>query len=160
MNDNTFNLSDFLPYRLTVLASRVSKRLSAVYEREYGLTMPEWRVIAHLGRCPKVSVRDFHHCVNMEKPRVSRAIAKLEKAGLVEKTASETDHRLIEVALTPEGWKILNGIIPEALAFEHALLTAWTDDETRQFVNLMERLHSKLDADGQSPRRSRMDLPQ
>lgn len=156
-----FNLSNFLPYRLTVLASRVSKRLSVVYEQEdYGLSMPEWRVIAHLGRCPKVSVRDFHNCVNLEKPRVSRAIAKLEKAGLVEKTASESDHRLIEVALTPKGWNVLNGIIPEALEIEQALLDAWTEQEARQFVKLMEQLHNKLDKDPLAPRRSSMDAPQ
>lgn len=157
MKPETFNLSDFLPYRLSVLTARVSRRLSVVYEKQYGLSIPEWRVIAHLGRCSSASVRDFHNCVNMEKPRVSRAIAKLERAGLVAKSPGEEDHRLIEVSLTEQGRRTLEAIVPEALEFQNDLLGALSEDEAQLFVALMERLHAKLDTDELAPRRSQED---
>lgn len=157
MKPESFNLSEFLPYRLSVLTARVSRRLSAVYEKEHGLTIPEWRVIAHLGRCTRASVRDFHNCVNMEKPRVSRAIAKLERSGLVKKSPGEDDQRLIEVSLTDQGRRTLEAIVPEALEFQHDLLGALSEEEVRQLVSLMERLHAKLDTDPLAPRRSRQD---
>ncbi|WP_068113262.1 MarR family winged helix-turn-helix transcriptional regulator [Tropicimonas marinistellae] len=154
---DVFSLSEFLPYRLAVLSERVSRRLSVVYAERFGLTIPEWRVLVHLSRCQMVSVREIHNCVNLEKPRVSRAVAKLEAAGLVEKVASEADQRLVEISLTEAGRQVLNSIVPEAQALEGRLLAALSAEESALFVAMMERLHGVLDNDPQAPRRSRMD---
>lgn len=159
MEDARFNLSEFLPYRLAVLSERISKRLSLVYGERYGLTVPEWRVIVHLSRCHRVSVREIHNCVNLEKPRVSRAVTKLEAAGLVTKQAGREDHRLVEISLTKEGWEVLDGIVPDALEIERRLTAALGGEELEGFLDVMERLHAELDADPQAARRSRMDRP-
>jgi len=41
-------LDKFLPYLVNKLASRLSDELAAVYQQRFGITIPEWRVIAHL----------------------------------------------------------------------------------------------------------------
>lgn len=157
MKPNDFNLSDFLPYKLAVLTARISRLLSTIYEERFGLTMPEWRVLVHVARCEKVSVRDIHNCVNLEKPRVSRAVAKMVEAGLLAKTASSKDQRLVEIELTEAGQRVLDDIIPEALAFEARLLEEFSESEARHFADLMERLHDELDRQPNAPRRSKMD---
>lgn len=157
MTIDAFSLSDFLPYRLAVLSARVSKLLSTVYEEQFDLSTAEWRVIVHVARCRKVSVREIHNCVNLEKPRVSRAVAKLRKSGLVEKTTSRQDQRLVEISLTAAGSHVLNEIIPEALATEAALLRAFSPEEILSFVTMMERLHTELDNTPGAPGRSRLD---
>lgn len=160
MTSDAFDLSGFLPYRLAVLSARVSKLLATVYEDRFDLSTAEWRVIVHLARSKKVSVREIHNCVNLEKPRVSRAVAKLEKSGLVEKTTSRRDQRLVEISLTPKGTHVLNEIIPEALATEAALLRAFSSEEISGFVTMMERLNAELDKTPGAPRRSRLDQPE
>ncbi|MDV7143642.1 MarR family winged helix-turn-helix transcriptional regulator [Tropicimonas sp. TH_r6] len=160
MASDVFNLSEFLPYRLAVLSERISKRISLVYGEKYGLSLPEWRVIVHLSRCHRVSVREIHNCVNLEKPRVSRAVSRLEAAGLVVKEAGAEDHRLVEISLTKAGWKVLDGIVPEALAVEARLLGRLSEAEQETLVALMERLHGELDEDPKAVPRSRMDLAQ
>ena len=90
-----FKLSEFLPYRIAVLSERVSRRLSVEYGRTHGLSMAEWRVLVHLQRCGQVSVRDIHNCVNLDKPRVSRAVARLEAEALVKKLDGQGDGRLV-----------------------------------------------------------------
>lgn len=92
MSSDSFDLSDFLPYRLAILSERVSRRLSRDYERSHGITMPEWRVLVHLARSKEASVREIHTYANLEKPRVSRAVSKLVAAGLARKGQSQTDH--------------------------------------------------------------------
>ncbi|SDJ97435.1 MarR family winged helix-turn-helix transcriptional regulator [Aliiruegeria lutimaris] len=153
-----FNLSEFLPYRLAVLSERVSKRVALAYSESHGLTVPEWRVLVHLSRCRQVSVREIHNCVNLEKPRVSRAVARLEAVGLVDKTESQRDHRLVDISLTEAGWKLLDAIVPEALAVEQQLLSGLSEGDRERLLELMERLHSVLDADPRAATRSRMDL--
>ena len=68
-----FHLDDFLPYRLAVAAQQVSRRFARLYAAEAGLTIPEWRVLAHLNHSGSVSVRDIHTRVNLDKSVVSRA---------------------------------------------------------------------------------------
>ena len=76
-----FDLEKFLPYRLSVAAARVSRRLAARLEAEAGLSNPEWRVLAHLARAGSVSVRDIHIRVDLDKSRVSRAAVAARGGG-------------------------------------------------------------------------------
>ena len=52
-----FDLSSFLPYRLAVLAERVSRRLAEDYGRSHGLSVAEWRGAGPLARAGRVAVR-------------------------------------------------------------------------------------------------------
>ena len=157
MTSNDFTLSEFLPYKLSVLSTRVSKMLSKVYGEEHGLSMPEWRVLVHVAQREKMSVREIHDSVYLEKPSVSRAVAKLEKAGLLAKSICDKDHRLVEIEVTDAGLELFHSIVPEALSFEAALVSAFSDEERDQLNNLMERLHDVLDLHPNATRRPQMD---
>lgn len=98
-----FELDHFLPYRLAVAAHRVSRRFAERYAAEAGLSVPEWRVLAHLGHSGAVSVRDITERVHLDKSVVSRAASRLEEAGLVAKSGHGGDRRLIVLVLTPGG---------------------------------------------------------
>lgn len=117
-----FALAEFLPYRFAVLAARMSRRLAAEYGARFGLDIPEWRVIAHLAEAGSVSVREIHLRADLEKPRVSRAVARLVRRGLVAKAPGAADRRLVALALTPEGWRVHAGVVPLARAFEAEVL--------------------------------------
>ncbi|MFZ1470347.1 MAG: MarR family winged helix-turn-helix transcriptional regulator [Paracoccaceae bacterium] len=113
-----FDLTAFLPYQLAVAAARVSKGFSDCYRVEFGLSIPEWRVLAHLAGGDAVSVREIHARVDMDKSKVSRAAARLETAGLIEKRDSAVDRRLLDVRLTPAGHALIGRIMPIADAFQ------------------------------------------
>ncbi len=159
MGTGNFQLSGFLPYRIAVLSERVSRRLSLIYGSEAGLSVAEWRVMVHLSRCHRVSVREIHNCVNLEKSRVSRAVSRLEAAGLVKKSECETDHRLLEISLSDAGWEALTQIIPRAQAFEARLMGNLSERDQTALTPVMEKLHQALDADPDAKPRSRLDIP-
>ncbi|WP_421876977.1 MarR family winged helix-turn-helix transcriptional regulator [Pacificispira sp.] len=134
------NLDRFLPYRLSVLADRVTRDLSKVYGPR-GIGQAEWRVLAHLGGAADgLSVRDIHDRVSLEKYRVTRALQRLESAGLVRKTQSDRDRRLIAVALTEEGRALYERIVPDALAFEESLLTVLSSEDRAALDRILTRL--------------------
>ncbi|WP_299150916.1 MarR family winged helix-turn-helix transcriptional regulator [uncultured Tateyamaria sp.] len=128
-----------------MLSSRVTKMLSKVYSEEYGFSTPEWRVLVHVARREKMSVREIHDSVYLEKPSVSRAVAKLEQAGLLAKSTCDADHRLVEIEITDAGLKVFNAIVPDALSFEAALLEAFTLKERQDLHHLLLRLQDALD---------------
>ncbi len=152
------DLARFFPYRIAVLATRISRRIAAVYEKRFGINAAEWRVIAHLARCRSVSVREIHNCVNLEKPRVSRAVSRLEAARIVEKAENASDRRLVEISLTRKGWRVYNEIAPIAVNFEADLLGALTQEERLSLHRVFNKLHDYLDHDALAPRRSALDI--
>jgi len=119
-----FDLAEFLPYQLAVLADQVSRGFSVLYRQKYDLSVAEWRVVAHLGQSGRVSVREIHRCAMLGKSQVSRAASKLERNGYVTKAANPTDGRLVSLALTDKGKAMLADLAPRARAYEREILTA------------------------------------
>lgn len=117
-----FELDQFLPYQLSVLAGRVSRGFAERYRKKFGLSIAEWRVMAHLSQTDSVSVRDIHLRADLEKSKASRAAARLEEAGLVAKRADEGDRRLVALSLTAKGRQMMAELIPLARSYEAELL--------------------------------------
>ena len=109
-----FDLEGFLPYLLAVAASRVSREFSDRYRKEFGLSIPEWRVLAHLSQDRAVSVRDIFERVDMDKSKVSRAAARLQQAGLIHKETNPADRRLVTLRLTARGKRLMRRVAPVA----------------------------------------------
>lgn len=116
-----FALDDFLPYRLNVLAGRVSREFATRYRERFGISVPEWRVVAHLSQSGAVSVREIHERVDMDKSKVSRAAARLESAGYVEKRVNPADRRLVELRLTAKGRAMMAELADVADAYSREL---------------------------------------
>jgi DNA-binding MarR family transcriptional regulator len=114
----SFDLSAFLPYELAVASARISRAFAERYRAEFGLSIPEWRVLAHLAAAGSVSVREIHARVDMDKSKVSRAAARLEEAGLIEKRENPADRRLLDMRLTEKGRALMARILPIADAFQ------------------------------------------
>ncbi|MCR6499827.1 MarR family winged helix-turn-helix transcriptional regulator [Shinella sp. CPCC 101442] len=124
----SFDLDQFLPYRLSVAAAQVSRRFAARYAAEAGLTVPEWRVLAHLNKSGPVSVRDINARVNLDKSMVSRAAMRLEQAGYLRKSTHETDLRLVVLELTESGKDLMQRLGTIAEAFQQELLAELGED--------------------------------
>ena len=119
---SAFDLEQFLPYQLAVLAERTSRAFEAEYRARFGIGVAEWRVLAHLSQSPSVSVRDIQKQVAMEKSRVSRAAGRLETAGYVLRRPDPQDGRLIALELTKKGHDLIATMTPVAAAFEASML--------------------------------------
>ena len=139
-----FNLDEFLPYKIAELSRRVSGRFSRHYRERYGISVAEWRVVAHLSQETAVSVREIHNRVGMDKPKVSRAASRLEASGYVKKVVNEHDRRLVELSLTPKGRDMINTLAPIAAAYQKELTSA-LGDGAEAFVEKVDKLTAALD---------------
>ena len=117
-----FDLSDFLPYQLAAAAERMSRDFAERYRRAFDISVPEWRVLAHLSQSGEVSVRDIEARVAMDKSKVSRAAARLEATGLIEKRGDPKDRRLLDMRLTDKGRDLMARITPIAETYQTELL--------------------------------------
>jgi DNA-binding MarR family transcriptional regulator len=139
-NPPALSLERFVPYRLSVLANTVSAALSGAYARRFGLTVPEWRVIAVLARAPGLSAAEVAARTAMDKVAVSRAVAGLTRSGRVRRAQAARDRRRSVLTLTTRGRSVYRRIVPLALAYERRLLETLSADEQAKFGELLARL--------------------
>ena len=137
-------LERFLPYRLSVVTNRISGALSRHYATRFGIGIPEWRVIANLGRHPGLSANEVAERSAMDKVTVSRAVGALEHKGLLERARDDADKRRSRLVLSAKGQKVYAEIAPLALGFERDLLTALTPEEYAQLDRIIEKLNAKM----------------
>lgn len=134
------DLDRFMPYRLSVLSNRVSTAIANEYSERFGLTIPEWRVMAVLGGTPGLSARAVAERTAMDKVAVSRAVARLIRAKRVERKADGRDGRVTRLDLTARGRAIYDEIVPLALHLEELFLTVLSPSERRTLDALIGKL--------------------
>ena len=145
MKRENLRLDGFLPYRINVLASHLSRRLAQVYGERFGISIAEWRVIAHLASEDKISVREIVERVDMDKSKISRAASNLEANGLIEKKTSAADRRLVEMQLTRKGRRLFAEIEPLALDFQDSLLAELSARERSSLQSIVDKLLTRLE---------------
>ncbi len=132
-------LDNYLPFRLSVASNGVSRLIARAYEDRFGLSIPQWRLMAVLAEGP-LSPQAIVARTAMDKVTVSRAAQGMLTRRLVTRTASPSDGRSHTLALTETGRRLHAEIAPLALAYEAALLAGLAPGEVAQLKRLLQRL--------------------
>jgi DNA-binding MarR family transcriptional regulator len=139
--DAALALDDYLPFRLSIASNAVSRLIARAYEDRFGLTIPQWRLMAVLAE-GALTQQAIVARTAMDKVTVSRAAQGLVTRHLIARAAHEADGRSHRLALTDTGLKLHAEIAPLALAYEAALLAGLAPAE----VAMMKRLLLRLEA--------------
>ncbi len=140
-----FHLDSFLPYRLSVATNRVSRAFAGRYAAEFGITIAEWRVLAVLGSFQPLSSNGICDKTQMDKAKVSRAVARLLEAGLLKKAINPEDQRLLLLTLSHKGQSVYEAIIPRARALEATLTEGLGARERAALLELLTRLEQQVE---------------
>jgi DNA-binding MarR family transcriptional regulator len=138
------NLEHFLPYRLSVLTNRVSQVLAREYHGRFGVTVHEWRVMAVLGRYQPLSATGVGERTSMGKVKVSRAVASMVEKGLLVRQHRPSDHRVLELCLSPAGRRMHAEIAKLALERERELTSVLRAEEHVLLFELLDRLQAQV----------------
>lgn len=139
------SLEEYLPYRLAVTSAKVSGLIAKAYETRFGLTIPQWRLLAVLNEHAPLSQQDLVNRTLMDKVNVSRTVSSLITRGLVTKKSQDNDKRFQSLTLTKEGQSVVDEIIPVAKDLEHSLLGAFSKEEILSLDGLLRALWSRVD---------------
>lgn len=157
MTDSSLPLERFLPYRLSRLDNEISQGLERLYGPSFGLSIAQWRMLAAIARLQPTSATELVAYSVMDKVTISRAIADLDRRGLVRREVDPRDRRRAQLWLTAEGARIHDRIAPLAIAFERSLVKGFTRAELEAFNRGVDKL---LDAIALMQRGSSGLLPQ
>lgn len=111
--------------------------------RKYGLTNPQYNILRILkgSRPDGLSVLDIKSRMIDRSSNVSRLVEKLREQGLVVRTPSSADRRMVVVTITDSGLELLDKIQKEVMSNEEGFPgTNLSEEEMQQLSVLLDRL--------------------
>ena len=133
-------LDDFIPYRLSVTSNLVSDSIARTYESLFGLTIPEWRLIAVIAESDGITQQAIGRQTRMDKVTVSRAAIALVERGLLARRANADDRRSHLLDLTAAGRDLYAVVAPKALDLEQRIFSQFAPDEVATFTAMLRRV--------------------
>lgn len=135
-------LDDFIPYRLSVASNLVSDRVARIYQALFGLSIPEWRLIAVVAEAGPITQASIGLATRMDKVTVSRAAIALVGRSLMARAAHDGDRRSHLLELTGAGRDLYAQVAPKALELERRIFSRFDADEVAAFTAMLRRIEA------------------
>lgn len=110
---------------------------------EFGLSRASWDVLASLRRSGpphRMSPTELYLAHMRSSGAITHRLARLERAGLVNRVPDPHDARGMLVELTARGRRLVDRVAPEHLDNERALLAALSEEEQAALASLLRKL--------------------
>ena len=144
MMSDSFQIEEFLPFRLNVVAMVVSERLSALYGPPFDLDIPQWRILANLASRGETTAQEVAEVTFSHKSTISRAVQHLESRRLIERVVSEHDKRAFMLRLTAEGRRMFRNCCHSCVDFQTELLAQLSDPQSKALLKGLSALEKAL----------------
>lgn len=136
-------LAEYLPYLLNRAGSRIAASFSEAV-REYGITLPIWRVLAALHHREGQRMGELAQTTAIELSTLSRIVGTLVQRGLAERERPESNARTVTVRRTAEGRDLTNRVIPLAMHYEAVALAGFSAEEAAVLKTMLRRVYANM----------------
>jgi DNA-binding MarR family transcriptional regulator len=113
--------------------------------RDYGLRVPEWRVLAALYARRLCTMSDLAELATIDRTTLTRTIDRMAEAGWLERRAYEADMRVTRLALTAAGRRTFDRIWHEVEKLNALALEGLSKAEIQQLQSILARMHANLE---------------
>ncbi|MEV0223217.1 MarR family transcriptional regulator [Streptomyces sp. NPDC050704] len=121
--------------------------------RHAGLTRPEFDLLGALRRTGlELTPGELARETFSSGAAVTKRLKQLTERGLVERRGDTRDRRVAHVRLTDAGRDLVDGILPEQLSYETAVLSGLDADGQRELAALLGELLVQLEGRLRAPR--------
>jgi DNA-binding MarR family transcriptional regulator len=125
-------------------------RLSALnFERHAeatGLTLAQWKVMAYLKRHQGITQVRLAELTDTDPMTLVRLLDRMERDGWVERRPDPEDRRARRLYLLPSAEPLLRRMWPMADRARAEALAGLSEPEREQLMNMLELIHSNLEA--------------
>lgn len=135
-------LDSFIPYRLSVTSNLVSDAIARTYEALFGLSIPEWRLVAVVAEAGAITQGTIGARTRMDKVTVSRAAIALVGRGLMMREENADDRRSHRLVLSAAGRDLYAAVAPKALELERRLFAPFDPAEVAAFTDMLRRIEA------------------
>lgn len=141
--------NSFVKNYLAYLLARASDVVSGDFHeslKAWGLTVPEWRVLACLSDAEGLAVTELAAMSIMKQPRLTKLLDRMEVLGLIERRPDGRDRRRVLIHPTADGRRKVAPVLAAAKAHEAGVLAPFTGDERALIKHALDLLIGRGEA--------------
>lgn len=146
------NIEDFLTFRITRLSNALRTNLTKRYLEEFGLSIPEWRLLALITRFSPVRFSELTHRSSMDKGQVSRTLQVMTKRGLIKmKVIKQRGSRAatalaapVIVSVAPKGKSLYKQVLPVARRRQADILRRFSEADRVAFYAMLDKIFAVI----------------
>ena len=117
---------------------------SAAHVRTLGLTGAQFDIVATLGNTPGMTCKELGEKTLITKGTLTGVLDRMEKRGLIRRTASDADRRQVFVVLTAQGVRTFERVFPVHVGHLKSAFTVLSPRELDQAAELLHKLRNAL----------------
>lgn len=138
-------VTDLLTYSVLRLSNTFGLYASRRYRDQFGMTLPEWRVMSIIASCEPTTAREISRVLATDKGWVGLSVENLQRRGFVSRAADPDDARRSLIRLTKQGKEMHDAILAVARRRQRRLLAALPEDTADTLVACLDRLQAEAD---------------
>ena len=115
-------------------------KLTQEHIRTFGLTVPQFGALECLGHLGPMTIGELCRKQLVSGGNMTVVVDNLEKDGLVERTRTNEDRRVVHVRLTAKGKKLFNQIFPQHARYVADLAAVLSRAEQEELGRLARKL--------------------
>lgn len=136
---NDYQLNDSIGYLMRQIVSTISL-ITDDRMAEHGLTDAQWKPLLMIrqGQCKTAAELSRMTC--SDAGAITRMLDRVEAKGLVQRTRSQEDRRIVNIGLTEDGQRAA-AVVPHVLAdVLNSVLTGFSEAEAAQLKGMLQRV--------------------
>lgn len=135
----------FVTSRVLKLSNTLGLYSSRRYRDEFGLTLPEWRVLSVVAYSEPTTAREISRILATDKGWIGLSADSLRRRGYVCGTPDERDRRRTLLTLTEEGRKKHEAVLAVSTWRQERLMACLPDGAGDLFIECLERLQAEAE---------------
>lgn len=149
----SLNIEDFITFRLTRLSNALRTNVTKRYLEEFGLSIPEWRLLALVARFSPVRFSELTSRSSMDKGQVSRTLQVMTKRGLTKmKVIKQRNSRSaaalaapVVVSIAPKGKALYKQVLPVARRRQADVIRQLSEGDRAALHQVLDKLSAMVD---------------
>ena len=142
--ERRFQDEDFLLFCLPTVARHAAHLCVTEYSNNFDLSVPEWRLMALVGRFEGISAKEISDRILMDQVTISRAVHKFTQRGFIREMPNPRDRRRKPLAFTAEGRAYFRRFFSRACRLASNMESGLTQSEIRTLKKLLKKLDRHL----------------
>jgi DNA-binding MarR family transcriptional regulator len=134
-----YTMRNSVGYLMRVCTNRLLPQMDSLFE-DQELTFSQWTTLVALHDGRITSAGDLAHNICHDAGSLTRLVDEMVRRGLVNRGRSESDRRVVTLALTPRGRSLVEALAPKVMEFWNGLLAGFSHAEIDTLINLLTRL--------------------
>lgn len=123
------------------------KQFSEAFGRKLegsGITRIQWVSMYYIDEFENISQRELSNLMCVKDSSIGRLIDRLERDGIVTRTRSKEDRRVITLSLSEEGQQRFDILLPLGQEFNDQLIKNIPEEDLETFENVLKTMLSNI----------------